>query len=77
MADAQADVDVAYEVIYVRKPRRRLLFFLRDAMLDLLVARLGRRPLQDSAREAGTDRPCHSQGEAAGGELRGCRRSMI
>jgi hypothetical protein len=37
-ADYQTRVDVAYEVIYVRKPRRPLFFFLRDALLDLLVA---------------------------------------
>ena len=37
-ADAQKHVDVVYEVIYVRKPRRPLLFRLRDAILDLLVA---------------------------------------
>jgi hypothetical protein len=37
-ADVQTKVDVAYEVIYVRKPkRRRLLFALRDGLLDLLV----------------------------------------
>jgi len=37
-ADAQTKVDVAYEVIYVRKPRRRrLLFTLRDALLDMLL----------------------------------------
>jgi hypothetical protein len=37
-ADAQTNVDVAYEVIYVRKPRRRLLFRLRDSMLNLWLA---------------------------------------
>ena len=36
-ADAQTKVDVAYEVIYVRKPRRRLLFRLRDNVLDALL----------------------------------------
>lgn len=38
-ADAQTRVDVAYEVIYVRKPRRPgLLFKLRDTLLDALLA---------------------------------------
>ena len=37
-ADFQSRVDVAYEVIYVRKPRRRLLFKLRDGLLDLLLS---------------------------------------
>jgi hypothetical protein len=37
-ADAQKHVDVVYEVIYVRKPRRSVLFRLRDTILDLLVA---------------------------------------
>jgi hypothetical protein len=37
-ADFQTKVDVAYEVVYVRKPRRRpRLFHLVDTVLDLLL----------------------------------------
>jgi hypothetical protein len=36
-ADFQRHIDVIYEVIYFRKPRRPILFGLRDALLDLLV----------------------------------------
>jgi hypothetical protein len=37
-ADYQRGVDVAYEVIYFRKPRRNLVYRLGDALLDLYTA---------------------------------------
>ncbi|MFT3722107.1 MAG: hypothetical protein QM773_00865 [Hyphomonadaceae bacterium] len=37
-ADFQTHVEVAYEVIYVRKPRRPLFFYLRDTLTNFLVA---------------------------------------
>ena len=37
-ADFQRHVDLTYEVIYFRKPRRPIFFRLRDALLQLLVS---------------------------------------
>jgi hypothetical protein len=36
-ADFQRAIDLTYEVIYFRKPRRRLLFRLRDLLIDTLL----------------------------------------